>query len=209
MRWIILTLTLALGLVLGCSSPDKASEAKTKTPEAKTKTSAAKPGTPTALPSAAKAAPPKAAQKPAEINVADGDSQHEDDDVLAQLVGIWRVDLDALAKDSSIAKLAEKDRPDALALMKQTFQSMAFEYAADGKMRVFMGSQVRSGTYRIDETTDDGVKITTVLGKGAAKIETKSKISFLGGTAVIEEEGQPTLRLLRGIPTPPGAQPPQ
>ena len=93
--------------------------------------------------------------------------------------------------------------------MKQTFQSMAFEYAADGKLRIFLGNQVRTGTYRIDDTQDDMVSLTTILGAGANKIESKSKLTFVDGALVVTEEGQTTLRLVRGIPTPPGAPPPQ
>lgn len=201
MRWMILT--VAMSMALGCSKKESATA--TATVEAPPKTAAA---TPTA-PAPAPAPTPSVAKKAADVPVVEGDAQHEDDDVLAQLVGIWRVDLEELAKDPSITKLSDKERPEALALMRQTFQSMAFEYAADGKLRIFLGSQIRSGTYRVDGSDDDGVSLTTILGTGANKIESKTRIEFDGAAAVVTEEGQPTLRLLRGIPTPPGAVPPQ
>jgi hypothetical protein len=192
MRWT--SLIVALALAAACS-PSK------KTPAAPTKAPAAPAPAADAPKPAAMASP----NKPSETEVKGGDARHEDDDVLAQLVGIWRVDLDALAKDPAITNLPEKERPEALALMRQTFQSMAFEYAADGKLRVFLGSQTRTGTYTIDGSEEDAVSVTTVLGTGANKIESKIKITFSGTAALITQNGEPSLRLVRGIPAPPGA----
>ena len=194
MRWT--SLIVALALAAACS-PSK------KTPAAPTKAPAA----PAPAADAPKRAPEASPKKPSETEVKGGDARHEDDDVLAQLVGIWRVDLDALAKDPAITNLPEKERPEALALMRQTFQSMAFEYAADGKLRVFLGSQTRTGTYTIDGSEEDTVSVTTVLGAGANKIESKIKITFSGMAALITQDGEPSLRLVRGIPAPPGAPP--
>jgi len=194
MRWT--SLTLALALAAACS-PSK------KTPERPVEAPAA----PALAADAPKPAPEATPQKPTETEVKGGDTRHEDDDVLAQLVGIWRVDLDALAQDPAITNLAEKERPEALALMRQTFQSMAFEYAADGKLRVFFGSQTRTGTYTVHGSQEDTVSVTTVLGSGANKIESKIKITFESGAALITQDGEPSLRLLRGIPSPPGASP--
>ncbi len=188
-------------LTVGCSKTEKTS------PPAASESAKAAATTPPATPSPTPT--PSAAKKAPDIKVEEGDGRHEDDDVLAQLVGIWRVDLGALAKDPTITKLADKDRAEALALMRQTFQPMAFEYAADGKLRIFLGSQVRAGTYRIDDSKDGGVSLTTVLGTGAGKIESKSTLTFVNGGLVVAEEGQTTLRLVRGIPAPPGAAPPQ
>ena len=184
---IVLSLLCCVAFVLACSGEKK------KTPES---------------PKAATAAegPKEVGAAPEDVEGTNGKNQADAEpmdaeEVRDELVGIWRVQLSAVADTSEIKALDEAQREQALKTAQQMVGNLAFEFTPDGKMNLYMGDKVRNGTYEVITAKGDVISLKTSHGSGA-EVETEEVEVVLGdGTLkVTGQDKKQTLVLERGAP---------
>jgi hypothetical protein len=165
----------------------------------------------------AQAGDPSTSQKQAPIkkkatkeDAKGGDDLAVDDqeDAESLIVGIWQVDVASIPPSDEIQKLPKEDQAPALKLYRDSMRNIAYEFAADGKLNIFLGGQSKqSGRYEIKKAKDPDPKrkhivfieaqtvgpIGSKTDRWEVKVHTKSL--FLKDVST----GR-TMRLFRGAP---------
>ena len=149
-----------------------------------------------------KKAPEKTSKEDEDLAVDD------QEDAESLVVGIWQVDVASLPPNEEIRKLPKEDQAPALKLYRDSMRNIAYEFAADGKLNIFLGGQSKqSGQYEIKKAKDPDPKrkhvvfieartagpIGSKTDRWEVKVHTKSL--FLKDIST----GQ-TMRLFRGAP---------
>ena len=124
------------------------------------------------------------------------------------LVGIWRMDLERLQDAPEIRALPKEEREAAVSNAKRLMSSLAFEFAPDGKMKMFMGSQVKEGSFRVLKTEGNILHLETKTGRAPDLLVEKIQVVVGNDTLRIdnapEQEGKKDfVYLQRGAPGPP------
>jgi len=143
----------------------------------------------------------KAVENAAEKN---NEEALESEDAKTLMVGIWRLDLATLKDDPEISGLAETERAEALKIAKGMMANVAFEFAAKGKMAIFMGQSVRRGTYTVKKSEGNVLTLeTSVSGSGMAESDQITLTVQEKAMTMVSEKSKRTFRLVRGTPAPP------
>ena len=132
--------TCLLLVVIYCAGCDKKanSSPELNTSAAKTSTSQSK------TLKTAKKKPKKTDEGSKDVEV----PTREDAETL--LVGIWRLDIKSIKADEAIRQLPKAEQFAALKLRRDSMRQVAYEFAADGKLNIFLGGESKqSGTYEI------------------------------------------------------------
>lgn len=128
---------------LGC---DNAPKSKSKDP------------TPNASAPAGNSAVAKKTKRPkkkADLETEDVEVPTEED-AETLLVGIWRLDIKSIQADDEIRQLPEAERAAALERRRESMRQVAYEFAADGKLNIFLGGESKqTGTYKIKKVEAD------------------------------------------------------
>ena len=126
------------------------------------------------------------------------------------LIGIWRIDLDSLANDPEVKGAPEEEREDALRMAKSMMRNVAFEFAQDKTMNLFLSSHVRKGTYAVTQAKDNLLTIMTTTGASDSIQKTEYTVRvFAEALDLTDVKNQITRRLVRGAPPTPGEAPPK
>ena len=150
---IVLSLLCCVAFVLACSGEKKKASESPK-------------------PAASADAPKEGGTVPEDVQGNDDKNQADAEpmdaeEVRDELVGIWRVQLSALADSPEIKALDEAQREQALKTAQQMVGNLAFEFTPDGKMNLYMGDKVRNGTYEVITAKGDVISLKTSHGSGA------------------------------------------
>ena len=131
------------------------------------------------------------------------------DEAQIMLIGIWRIDLDSLANDPEVKGAPEEEREDALRMAKSMMRNVAFEFAQDKTMNLFLSSHVRKGTYAVTQAKDNLLTIDHDRGIGQHSKNRIHSPSFAEALELTDVKNQITRRLVRGAPPTPGEAPPK
>ena len=136
----------------------------------------------------------------------------DQEDAESLLVGIWQVDVSSIPATAEILELPTEERAPALQNLRDTMRNVAYEFAADGKLNIFLGGQSKqTGSYEIKRAKSPDPKKTHIVfveartvGPIGAKTErwevkVHTKSLFVRDVATGQK-----MRLFRGAP---GLQP--
>ncbi|MBV71425.1 MAG: hypothetical protein CMH52_08740 [Myxococcales bacterium] len=196
MRFLFLGLVLGFGL-LGCETAQGDDEVAESTPKATKASKLKKPVAQTE-----KQPDDKGDDKP-DTPV---DNQ---DDAESLLVGIWKIDVNSIKADDSIRKLSKVDQFAAMKAKKQAMAHVAYEFADDGRMNIYLGGDsAQRGTYtlKVAETPDPDrpnllfVEASTVGPIGSKTHRWKVTVNSKSLKLDSVDDGE-SLRLFRGMPS--------
>ncbi|MEE2757760.1 MAG: hypothetical protein VYA30_13980 [Myxococcota bacterium] len=131
------------------------------------------------------------------------------DDAESLLVGIWKIDVNSIKPDDAIRKLSKVDQFAAMKAKKQAMAHVAYEFADDGRMNIYLGGDsAQRGTYalKVAETPDPErpnllfVEASTVGPIGSKTHRWKVTVNSKSLKLDSIDDGE-SLRLFRGMPT--------
>ena len=131
------------------------------------------------------------------------------EDAESLLVGIWRIDANSIKPDDEIRKLSKVDQLAAMKAKKQAMSQVAYEFAEDGRMNIYLGGDsAQKGTYslKVAENPDPKrpnllfVEASTVGPVGSKTNRWKVTVNSKSLKLDSIDDGE-SLRLFRGMPT--------
>ncbi len=125
-----------------------------------------------------------------------------EDDARILLVGIWRLDVSSVAPDEEILALPKHEQGPALKDRRSNMRHVAYEFAEDGKLTIFLGGQnAQRGSYEIKkgEKNHLDIEANTVGPIGSKTHRWQVTVNEKALAIRSEKDGQ-TLRLFRGPP---------
>ena len=171
---------------------------------------------------AATATAETAARKPAQSKKADisstndqaSDNDESDEPVDNQadaeglLVGIWKVDVSSIKADADMANMSEIERKSALEAKRQAMTQVAYEFAADEKLNIYLGGDsVQKGTYELKRAEKPDPKQPNLIfieastvGPIGSKTDKWQVFVSSNSLKLVSLNGGESLRLFRGAP---------
>lgn len=156
--------------------------------------------------------PKKAKDKTTTEKADDGDGTDEPVDNQADaeglLVGIWKVDVSSVKTDEDMANLSEIERKSALEAKRQAMGQVAYEFAADEKLNIYLGGDsVQRGTYKLKRAEKPDPKTPNLIFVEASTVgpigsKTDKWQVFVSSNSLkmISLNGGESIRLFRGAP---------
>ncbi|MEE2786149.1 MAG: hypothetical protein VX589_02350, partial [Myxococcota bacterium] len=132
------------------------------------------------------------------------------EDAKVMLVGIWRIDLAALSEDPEVKNAPDGEKADALKLAQDMMKNVAFEFAVDNKIGLFMDGRVRRGTYAIQKAVGDTLTVDVKTGEAGDVQATTYEVKVRAESLELTDLATKVKRtLVRGAPPTPADTAPQ
>jgi len=125
-----------------------------------------------------------------------------EEDARTLLVGIWRLDVTSVLPDKEILALPKHEQGPALKQRRSNMQHVAYEFAEDGKLAIFLGGRnAMRGSYDIKKGEKNVLQIeASAVGPIGSK-SYRWKVTVNAKTLALKDEKEGgTLRLFRGPP---------